>query len=319
MRLLASAALAAILIPTAAWAVPASIEKEALDRVVAAATSGMTEDEINDPETVPPWMKQTKPSMFKKVDVNGDGLPDWMVDYQEAPNASFFCGTGGCQQHVYVALPGGEFRKVWSHTSGALKFSGPKTARRLETNFHGSVCGSYGASECLRAYRWDTAADRYIEIPNSKRLALLAGGPMPAITPPLADTPPEVRADMALRRQACEAAGGTLPDEEAVAYDIPDINGDGRRDWVVGSQYDDCQWEDDHTDGPPVRLLFLASKPDGGFAKALETTHSWDLDLAASPAQVILTKSDENCGVGDNNPCPRQPLKWDAATATLRP
>ncbi|HYE44260.1 MAG TPA: hypothetical protein VEA44_00655 [Caulobacter sp.] len=308
-------------LPAAACAAPpAAIEREARARVVGAATEGMTPEEAADPETVPAWMKQTKPGMFRKVDINGDRLADWLVDYERAPNASFFCGTGGCRRELYLGRPDGTFRKVYSHTSGELKFTGPRTARGLEVNFHGSVCGSFGADECLRAYRWDGAADRYVETPNSKGLALLAGGPNPAIIPPLNEAPPEVRADVALRRKACEAAGASLPDAEAIAYDIPDFNGDGRRDWVVGSSYDDCRWESERTDkAPPVRLLFLASRPDGGFGRALETSGgAWDMDIAASPARVILVENDNACGLGDK-PCPRRPLTWDPASATLRP
>lgn len=320
-RLFATAALAAVLIPSAACAAPpAFIEKEGRDRVVAAATEGLTPEEANDPENVPAWMKQAKPKMFKKVDINGDTLPDWMIDYEQAPNASFFCGTGGCQKALYVGEPDGTFRKVWSRGGGPLRLSGPKPARRLEVNFHGSVCGSYGADECLRAYRWDSAAGRYVETPNSKGLGMLVSGPTPSVQPTLAEAPAEVKADIALRRQACEALGAGLPEDEATFYDIPDFNGDGVRDWVVGSAYDDCRWEADRPDKtPPARMLFLASRPDGGFGKAFETGDAgWDMDIAASPARVILVENGEDCGMGDK-PCPRRPLKWDPATATLRP
>ena len=110
------------------------------------------------------------------------------------------------------------------------------------------------------------------------------------------------------------------PEDEATFYDLPDFNGDGVRDWVVGSAYDDCRWEADRPDQtPPARMLFLASRADGGFGKAFEAGDAaWEMDLATTPARVILVENGDDCGLGDK-PCPRRPLTWDTATATLRP
>jgi hypothetical protein len=51
----------------------------------------------------------------RKLDLNGDGRDDYIVDFHEAEcvgRASFFCGTSGCDLLILVALRGGALRKV---------------------------------------------------------------------------------------------------------------------------------------------------------------------------------------------------------------
>ena len=52
----------------------------------------------------------------RKLDLNGDGREDYIVDFHEAEcvgRTSFFCGTGGCDLLILVALRGGALRKVF--------------------------------------------------------------------------------------------------------------------------------------------------------------------------------------------------------------
>jgi hypothetical protein len=309
------------LAPAAACAAtpPASVQKDAQARVEAAAIERLTPEEANDTSIVPAAMKQTTPAMFRKVDINGDGLADWKVDYTEAPNASFFCGSGGCRTDLFVGEPDGTWRRVFSHTVGTMKFTGGKANRGIEINYHGSICDTYGAAECLRAYRWDSKLGLYAETPNSKGLGLLAGGSLPALDVPLPSAPPEVQALIAERAKACEAFGGTYGEDDASFWDIPDFNGDGVRDWLVGSRYDGCDFEDATPEGAPgPRLIFVASRADGTFAPALERAEaSWEMDISTAPARIILVLPNDDCG-SESRPCPRQPLTWDAASQTLR-
>jgi len=50
----------------------------------------------------------------RKLDLNGDGREDYIVDFHEAEcvgRTSFFCGTGGCDLLILVALRGGFHRQ----------------------------------------------------------------------------------------------------------------------------------------------------------------------------------------------------------------
>lgn len=300
---------------------PPAIEAAVREEVVAAATEGFTPEEANDPSVVPAYMKKTTPSMFRKVDLNGDKIADWAVYFEEAPNASYFCGSGGCRYELYVGKPDGTWKQVFTRTGGDLKFTGPKSARGIEIGYHGTVCDSFGADECLRAYRWDAGVDGYVEVPNSKGLAMLIGGSLSAIDPPLSETPPIVQQAFAEKQKACRAAGGDYKEEGAPIQQIPDINGDGVRDWIDGSYYDVCSFETDTPENAPQpSIKIFASQPDGGWVLALDRPSvGWDLDLGASPARVILVhKENEDCGFGDA-PCAREPLTWDPASKTLKP
>ena len=125
----------------------------------------------------------------------------------------------------------GSVRKAFQNSGGGYVFSGPKDGRKLEVNLHGTACGSYGADECLRAWRWDGAANAYVETPNSKGLALLVSGSIPALEPDPKDAPAAVQAEVAARTAACKALG--VEEVEAIPLsDLPDVNGDGVRDWL---------------------------------------------------------------------------------------
>lgn len=52
----------------------------------------------------------------RKVDLTGDGRDDYIIDFHETEcvgRAAFFCGTGGCDLLILVALRGGALRKVF--------------------------------------------------------------------------------------------------------------------------------------------------------------------------------------------------------------
>lgn len=290
---------------------PASIVEEARKAIHEATAGDATPEEIRE---MPAWMFKVPPKMFSKVDLNGDRLSDWQVDYEQAPNPSYFCGTGGCRHVLYAGQADGSVRKVFQNSGGGYVISGPKDARRLEVNLHGTACGSFGADECLRAWRWDTATNQYVETPNSKGLALLVSGSIPALEPELKDAPPEVKAEVAAREAGCKAFG--VEEIEGILIStIPDINGDGRREWTVGSPYPDCGYEKENP--PPGRFTVFASDGEG-FVKAFEQADAgWNLDLGKTPAQIQLVLANDDCGLGGKT-CPTRPLTWDAATRTLK-
>lgn len=312
--------LAALLLAACASPALAAPPKQIVDattaKVVAAATEGMTPEEANNPEMVPAWMKKVPAKMFKKVDVNGDKIPDWLVSYENAPNPSFFCGSGGCQYELWVGEQGGTWRKVYARGGSEPRITGPKTARRFEVNFHGSVCGSYGASECLRAYRWDSTLNRLVEAPDSKGRTRLVYGSLPPMDLPLDAAPPKVREAIQVRQAYCRDKGGAYPAEEAAIYDIPDIDGDGRRDWLVGSSYDSCRFEDNAPETPiELGIQVFASRGDDAVLVLEDKEGAWEIDLG-TPNTFYLIEVSDSCS--EDKPCPRKALKWNAEAGKLQ-
>src|SRR5690349_10904907 len=115
-RLLLTAAL--VLTPACAAGAatpPAAIVEEARKAIYEATVGDATPEEIKE---MPAWMFKVPPKMFSQVDLNGDKLTDWQVDYEQAPNPSYFCGTGGCRHVLYAGQADGSVRKAFQNSGG---------------------------------------------------------------------------------------------------------------------------------------------------------------------------------------------------------
>jgi hypothetical protein len=94
----------------------------------------------------------------RRVDLTGDGRQDFIVSLENAKCSTFesvFCGTGGCPLDIYVALPDGNYRSVFSNQVRAYKIlpSKGKGPRTIRFDMHGGYCGTYGAAECTKRQR----------------------------------------------------------------------------------------------------------------------------------------------------------------------
>jgi len=311
------ALLAIALAPTASLAAPPpAMVEQVRARIVAAVTEGMTPEEIADPEFSSPSMLAAPDKMFSRVDVNGDSLADWMVDFGKAPAGSYFCGTGGCHIELYLGAADGSVTKVFDTMVREIRISGPKSGRIVDVDFHGSVCGGYGVDECPRRYGWDLASQRFLEQPNKKGQTLMRYGPTPVMRTPLGAAPAEVQAEVARRGQVCAAAGGRFDVDDSNFVDVPDLNGDGLRDWVVGT-WDSCSFEGEGPENPPLLPLTVLVTQGPALIQALERTQiSWELDIATRPALFNVVLDNDECGL-EANACPREPQVWNPATARL--
>lgn len=255
-------------------------------------------------------------AMYKAIDINRDGKPDWRVDYANAKNPSLFCGTGGCEQQIFISRPDGSYALVFERLVRQFKVSTVKGERVLDVDFHGTICEGTGVEECNRRYAWDEASVRFLERPNRKGDSWLVSGPAPVFEPPLTATPAAVQAQVERRQELCKAAGGTYIVQDNTLNDLPDLNGDGVREWLVGSYYSGCDMGESGKDNPVLPMTILASRPDGGFDVALEvSTVSWGIDLAA-PVR-FFTLEGEDCGM--DTPCTRVPWIWDGQRLVRTP
>lgn len=96
------------------------------------------------------------PDVVRKIDLNGDGRDDYLVSLDGTSCSTFesiFCGTGGCDLDIYVALPNGKFRYVFSNRVRGYEILPGKGARTIRFDMHGGYCGTYGAAECVKERR----------------------------------------------------------------------------------------------------------------------------------------------------------------------
>jgi hypothetical protein len=272
---------------------------------------------VEDGESVPASLTTAPARMFSKVDINGDGKPDWRVDYEHAPNASLWCGTGGCRNELWVSGAGDSYRRVMSVGLRLFKLTRRAGVARLDLDFHGSLCGGYGVQACPRSYLWNEQAGAFVETAAPGNQTWLAGGPHPLEPLELArEVPAPVRAAVEAASAQCAAVGARFEADWAVTS-LPDIDGDGARDWIVGSGYMDCEYETDRPDnGPELSAqVYLTGGAPGSPRLALARQNlRYGIDIGSTPAAFHLIEAEAPCEYEKS--CGRR-LAYDPATGHL--
>jgi hypothetical protein len=99
-----------------------------------------------------------KPGFRRVADFNGDGRPDYLLDYGEAECVGAgvtnpFCGSAGCTLDILVS-EGGGYRQAFGDNvrSWSLATAGGRSV--LVLALHGSACGRSGHMECQRRLAW---------------------------------------------------------------------------------------------------------------------------------------------------------------------
>ena len=271
---------------------------------------------VEDGQTPPANLTTPPARMFSKIDINGDGKPDWRVDYEHAPNASLWCGTGGCRNELWVSGPGDSYRRVMSVGMRLFKLSRRGGVTRLDLDFHGSLCGGYGVQACPRSYFWSEQTGAFLETAAPGGRTWLAGGPHPLEPVDASAAPAPVRDAVASAQQRCAAVGARFDADWAVTS-LPDIDGDGARDWIVGSGYMDCEYQTDRPDNAPElsAIVFLTGgSPDAPRLALARQNLRYGLDIGVTPAAFYYMEAEQQCEY--EKPCGRR-LTYDRATGHL--
>jgi hypothetical protein len=107
----------------------------------------------------PEQFKQLK-GFVRQQDVNGDGRPDFILNYGEAqcgdvPGGVYYCGTGGCLTQVFVSRDDGTYMQVLDENVRRLRFARIKGRSAMLIDLHGSACGRAGAEPCAMTLYWN--------------------------------------------------------------------------------------------------------------------------------------------------------------------
>jgi hypothetical protein len=99
-----------------------------------------------------------QPGFLTIRDINGDGKPDYILDYdhfQCGERVSIFCGTGGCQHEIFASEEEKGYVPVWNKLARKVTFLtlGKRPAMRID--IHGSQCGRSGAERCTLTLYWN--------------------------------------------------------------------------------------------------------------------------------------------------------------------
>ncbi|RZJ88850.1 MAG: hypothetical protein EON88_20700 [Brevundimonas sp.] len=275
--------------------------------------------DVEDPTNRPPLETQVPDGVLSAVEINGDGKPDWLIRW---PESAQFCGTGGCEASLYIS-DGDGFVRAFDRQALSFALTTVDGELRVEAAVHHLEC-SEGQDECLRAWAWDPVAMRLQERPSSDGISRLSGSPAvdygeePDGTPRLPPwTPPALEEARFASRVWCPAVNGSDGGlvRQADLYDIPDVNGDGMRDYIYAPA--------GRCDAPPGEgfQVWVTTAPGpgpggAGGPVALAFTappDRWaDYEVSERPATLMVVSA---CPEGSN--CPGIPLRWDAGTGRL--
>lgn len=98
-----------------------------------------------------------EPGFQTTADINGDGLPDYFLDYGKLDcdgTRGMYCGSAGCTLDIYVSSGGRYVQGYGTNTQGwSIDRSGDRATLVME--LHGSACGRIGAQGCERRMAWN--------------------------------------------------------------------------------------------------------------------------------------------------------------------
>lgn len=261
-------------------------------------------------------------SMFKRVDANGDDRPDWLLDWGKLGSAAY-CGTGGCRQQIYVASLSGPLVLAFDAQADTVAFKPMGDRTGLTVSLHGTFCGRTGSEACRRSFVWNLAEQRFEEVVDPLGGARLTS-PLfqPVVVQPWG-TPTEAVRVRAEQRALCRNAGLALDESDTPpATRIPDINGDGRSDWIVGSPYLRCAAPDAdpglQSITPPVPGLVVLVSGAAEGERALETDRTdYVLDISSRPARFASVLDAADCGELTGPACPERAYRWNPTARRL--
>lgn len=267
------------------------------------------EDIQEDMPPVPPAGR-----LFSRVDISPDGLADWHVDYE--PQGMAWCGTGGCTQKIFVSRQGGGYILAFEEQTRQFKLRPSPRGVVLDIEIHGTNCGLSGVNECRRSFLWDEPQGRFVEQPNRYGDGRLAGPLFQTLPVAETDLPPVVEAARRELAAACAALGGAY--EGGQVARSPDLDGDGRSDWIVGSEYDACIKPAAEPGGERSLLPGPGARVVAGDAAILAVDSPvYVVDVTATPATFISVATGEDCGGYDQQGCLETPYRWDPAARRL--
>jgi hypothetical protein len=99
-----------------------------------------------------------KPGFLTTKDINGDGKPDFILNYEHfqcGELVSLFCGTGGCLTEIFVSDDDGSYLPVWNEMARRIRFATVSKRPAMLIDLHGSACGRLGAERCAMTLYWN--------------------------------------------------------------------------------------------------------------------------------------------------------------------
>jgi hypothetical protein len=94
------------------------------------------------------------PKTVRRIDLNGDGRDDYILDLDDATCDGFeslFCGTGGCEVEIFIAQRSGSYRSIFLDRVLRYEILPGRGVRTIRFRLHGGYCGRHGPDRCEKA------------------------------------------------------------------------------------------------------------------------------------------------------------------------
>ncbi len=286
----------------------ASADKMARNFIYAAM-----QPDLRDDPTKPSRIKARK--AIRPIDINSDGIMDYQVNWDDLGSAAW-CGTGGCRYQLWLSGTSGKPRRVFDQQvrSTSIRKSGKETI--FDFQFHGGSCGGFGSQDCPVSFAFDQKIGRFDE-----RITPDGNGILRMIDP-LDDVrlkrPKAVTDLLAKLHNDCMAKGGEKGEDAGALGSVtetPDIDGDGRRDWIVSTPKCSADASPESSD-IQSHLLVTAGNTTG-----MELAYSGnqiELSILKKPAQVLGILQTAECAIyateKEQKACKRYALIWDQSS-----
>lgn len=270
--------------------------------------------DLDDPTNRPPLEAVVPEGVLVPVEINGDGQTDWLINW---PEATQFCGTGGCQRSLYISGENG-FSRAFDRQALDLAIGRVDGEVRIEAWLHHLNCDS-GREKCLYAWAWDDEARRLVERPSSDGVTLLYGGAPTVI-------------DFAEDRDGAAPPPPELPNILSMLWDstlvvcpsdwtesgfevrrtelqlLPDMTGDGLPEWLIQAP-GACDAEP-----PPPQVWISQRNGDPILSLTARPGEFVSVDLLDPPQLVLTTTPCAEGGI-----CETRRLVWRAYNRSVVP
>lgn len=101
---------------------------------------------------------------IEPVDINGDGIQDYAVNFTSFGSA--WCGTGGCRYQLWLGRKSGLPIRVFDRQMRDLTIERRGRQIVFVFDFHGSHCGGFGAEACPGEFAWNAKRGRMVLLPT---------------------------------------------------------------------------------------------------------------------------------------------------------
>lgn len=250
-------------------------------------------------------------SLFKPADITSQASTDWIVDFNALPSGQL-CGTGGCPLQVWVKIGQSPYvlafdRQVLGHEAARHN----NGRRWLAVELHGVLCGGTGSEPCKYQFEWRgdvDAKDGHFAAASIWGKPLRYAGPLVQAMPLTAPAGSPMANALKAWQTACATAGGAAGLDEALAR-LPDLNRDGRPEWLFDASLADCQKDDapvapDCAGQSCLSQIFTEQEGRGWRVAWTGEPFAYSVDFSQPDARLLIHPLD--C----EGACPERPLAW---------